>query len=93
MKSIIFIKQKIEILPGGKLQGKLELMKGCERTFTLRVSDRTKDSMRSSRLFVLKSEIPVRPQSTLARTTISASIRSNHCVSNHGITCIYTLVN
>lgn len=48
---------------------------------TFSVSDNTKDSIRSARLFVLRSSIPVNPQATLLRRVMSDSMRSDGSVS------------
>ena len=54
----------------------LKRKKKRQPSFTLSVSDKTKDSMRSSSLLVRRSLMPVRPQSTLARVVKSKSTLS-----------------
>lgn len=68
-------KSKYRYLFEGKVSDKIHRV-DCTDCTTLSVSDKTKDSILSSRLLSLRSAMPVKPQSTLALMIRSDSILS-----------------
>ena len=65
---------------GENVEFSLRIYQKPNRRQTFRVSDSTKDSIRSSWPFSHRSLIPVKPHSTLARTMISESTLSDGSV-------------